>query len=208
MIQASAQATRFFLVRHGQTEWNRQERFRGQADMPLNETGREQARRVAERLVGMSIAAIYSSRLQRATQTAQPLAEALHLPIQTLEGLLDIDYGTWEGLSPEEVAERDPERYRQWLTTPQTVTFPDGEGLADVRHRAMTAIHSLAEQHVGQAIVLVSHKIVNKVILCAVLGLTNEAIWRIEQETGAINVFDAQDGRFVVSRLNDTCHLG
>lgn len=207
MMQGSTQTTRFFLVRHGQTEWNRQERFRGQADIPLNETGREQARRVAERLAGMSITAIYASRLQRAIQTAQPLAEALNLPIQTLDGLLDINYGTWEGLSPEEVAERDPARYRQWLAAPHTVTFPDGEGLDAVRHRAMTTIHGLAEQHTGQAIVLVSHKIVNKVILCAVLGLTNGSIWRIEQDTGAINVFEWQDGQFIVSRLNDTCHL-
>jgi len=200
-------STRFILVRHGQTEWNLVERYRGRADIALNDTGREQARRIAQRLVGEPIVAVYAGPLRRTLATAEPIAAAKGLSVQLLTGLIDIDFGVWQGLTPDEVAVRYPGDYDLWLNQPDQVHFPGGESLRQVRDRAMSAVRALAEKYAGETVVLVSHKIVNKVILCAVLGLSEGAIWRIEQDNAAINRFEFQDGAWLVQSLNDTCHL-
>ncbi len=102
--------TKFILIRHGQTEWNQgAERFRGRADLPLNETGHAQAQKVAARLAQEKIAAIYASPLQRTLATARPLAEKLHLEIQPHPGLLDIDVGAFEGMTIDEARQAFPE---------------------------------------------------------------------------------------------------
>jgi len=199
--------TRFLLIRHGQTEWNRVERFRGRADIGLNETGIEQAHKLARRLAEEPISALYSSPLRRALQTAQPIARALGLSVQPLEGLLDIDYGAWQGLTPQEAAQRFPALYRLWLEEPHRVRFPQGESLSQVRRRCLAAVEELALKHQGQTVALVSHKIVNKVLLCAILGLGEAHIWRIEQDNGCINSFEKGESGFRILFLNDTSHL-
>lgn len=199
--------TRFILVRHGQTEWNLVERYRGRADIALNDTGREQARRLAERLAGEPIAAVYAGPLQRTLATAEPIAAAKGLWVQSLRALIDIDFGAWQGLTGAEAEARYPALYGLWLNRPGEVRFPEGESLGEVRRRAMAAVRDLARRHQGETVVLVSHKIVNKVILCAVLGLSNHAIWRIDQDNGAINRFEFEGGRWMVRTINDVCHL-
>ena len=103
--------TRFILVRHGQTEWNRVERVRGRADLSLDETGKRQAEAAALRPKGEQIAAIYSSPLRRALQTAEPIAKQLKLTVQPLQGLIDIDFGSWQGLSAEEATGQDSQLF-------------------------------------------------------------------------------------------------
>lgn len=95
-----------------------------------------------------------------------------------------------------------------WHQVPQTVQFPDGESLADVRGRVWPAVQELAGRHAGQTVALVGHKVVNRVLLCAVLGMHNGHFWQLEQATGCLNVFECRDGVFVLVTLNDTCHLG
>lgn len=201
--------TRFILVRHGQTAWNEPERFRGREDLPLNELGCRQAEAVAQRIAQdwPDVVAVYTSPLQRTTQTAAAIACALDLTSQPLEALLDLDYGAWQGLSHQEAAERHPELYNAWHQVPQTVQFPNGESLADVRGRVWPAVQVLARQHAGQTVVLVGHQVVNRVLLCAVLGMHTGNFWQLEQATGCLNVFEDRDGLFVLVQLNDTCHL-
>ncbi len=199
--------TRVILVRHGQTEWNRVERFRGRVDLALNQTGLAQARALAERLADWPIAAIYSSPLRRAVQTAQPVAERLGLTVQLLPGIVDINYGDWQAKTPAQVAEAYPDLYRRWLEEPHLVRFPNGESLDEVRDRAMAALREVVARHDGQAILLVAHQVVNRVLVCAMLGLDNSHFWRIRQDNGCINVFDHQDGLFTAVLINDTCHL-
>jgi len=200
--------TRFVLVRHGQTEWNRVERFRGRADIPLNETGLAQAKALAHRLAGIRcswpLAAVYSSPLQRTMDTAKAIAREFGLEVKPLEGLLDIDYGAFQGLTPEEAEERYPDIYRQWLREPHLVHFPQGESLAQLRERVWESLPELAESHQGETVVLVGHKIMNKVLLCAILGLDNSHIWQIGQDEAALNVFEWPS---YLTLLNDTCHL-
>lgn len=200
--------TRVILVRHGQTEWNRVERFRGHADVPLNETGLKQAeatgRRVAEKWKPI---AVYSSPLSRAVKTAEAIAKHFDLKVQIHPGLADIDYGDWQGLSPDEVRERWAEMLDKWYTAPQLAVIPNGETLAALRERALKTVNELAKCHAGETILLLGHTVINRVILLGVLGLENERFWRIKQEPCAINLFDMEDGDYTLVSLNDTCHL-
>ena len=200
--------THFILVRHGQTEWNRVERFRGRADVPLNETGLAQAdataRKIAER---WHPEAVYSSPLSRALKTAQPIAQPFDLRVQTHPGLADIDYGEWQGLTPDEVKERWPDLHHTWYHAPQNARIPDGETLQDLRNRGMAMVNELAAKHARQTVVLVGHTVINRIILLGILGLGNDRFWKLKQDTCAVNVFDAEDGDFTLVSLNDTSHL-
>ncbi len=200
--------TRIILVRHGQTAWNKVERIRGQVDIPLDETGLAQAMATAERVAqDWQPSVVVSSPLRRAVQTAEMIGRRLGQDVLPEPGLLDINFGEWQGLSPTEAAERWPEMATAWLTAPQSVLFPRGESLELVRQRSMAALHSLIERNSGGEIVAVAHTVVNRVVMCAVLGLDNSHYWRIGQDTCAINVFRWQSDVFYVDALNDTCHL-
>lgn len=199
--------TRFLLVRHGQTEWNRIERFRGHADLPLNETGLAQAKQVAARLAGEKIAALYSSPLQRALQTAQPMADGNHLVIQKHAGLLDIDFGALEGMTVEDARQAFPEVIDKWLTAPGHVKFPKGDSFRTLRTRIETMLDEIAAKHDGETVALVSHKVVCGAMLCFVLGLGGDSLWRIQQDNACLNRFEKRDGGWLVTLMNDTSHL-
>ncbi len=205
--------TRIILVRHGQTAWNvgassaEGERFRGRVDLPLNERGHAQAQALAERLADEPIAAIYASPLQRAMETAEPTARRLGLTVHPLEGIMDINYGDWQEHPHSEVARLYPALYRQWLQEPHLVQIPGGESLREVRDRAMAALHQVMAHHGDQAILAAAHQVVNKVLVCAMLGLDNSHFWRIRQDNGCLNIFDYQEGVFTTLLINDTCHL-
>jgi len=199
--------TALYIVRHGQTAWNREEVFRGRADIPLNETGRKEALLAGQYLRGVSIDAIYSSPLSRALETAEAIARHQDKKVQILEGLIDIEFGQWQGLSHEVVRERYGELYRQWKDTPHLVRFPGGESLEEVRERALKAIHGVVRDHAGETLAMVSHRVVNKIVICGLLGLDNSHFWEIGQDTGCINVLEFGEG-FTLRCLNDTSHLG
>jgi probable phosphoglycerate mutase len=151
--------------------------------------------------------AIYSSPLARAVKTAEAVAWHFGLSVQVHPGLIDIDYGEWQGLTPDEARERWPEAVDAWYNAPQTAHIPGGETLDDLRARGHKTVNELSMLHRGQTIVLVSHTVINRIILLGVLGLGNDHFWRLRQDTCAINVFDAEGGVFTIVRLNDTCHL-
>lgn len=197
------------VVRHGRTAWNREVRFRGRMDLPLDQVGRAQAEAAADAVAARwpGVAAVYSSPLLRARQTARPIAEALGQTVRPDEGLLDIDYGAWTGLSPAEAEQQDGARYHRWLAAPQQVTFPEGESLSDVQGRLVDLLRTLSRAHAGGQVVLVGHLVVNRVLFCTLLGLSLAAFWRIGQETAAINRARYADGTGQVLAWNDTCHL-
>lgn len=198
---------RIILVRHGQTEWNRVGRFRGRATLDLNEVGIRQAEATAEKLWQWSPIAIFSSPLPRAVTTAQILARQLGLEVKLLPGLIDIDYGQWQGLSPEEVAVRDSSLYRLWLESPHLVTFPGGESLTQVRERAVACVDNLIQNYSGKTVVIVSHKGVCQILILHFLGLDNSYFWRVTQDVSTINLLEIRDDITVALCINDTCHL-
>jgi len=199
--------TDILLVRHGQTEWNRVVRFRGRTDLGLDQVGWTQARALARRLANWPIKAIYTSPLRRARQTAEPLARQLGLSIQPTEGLLDIDYGRWQGRTPEEVAQAEPRLYQLWLEEPQRVQIPGGESLSLVQQRVRLTMEEVVARHPDEMVLLIGHQVVNKVLICSLLGLDLASFWRIGQDTACLNRFRYHDGLYDVLLLNDTCHL-
>ena len=199
--------TSIYLVRHGQTAWNKEEIFRGRTDIPLDETGLKQAELVGQYFKGMEIQAIYSSSLSRAWQTALKVAQFHDLKVQPLQGIIDMSFGNWEGRPHREIRESDKETYRQWVETPHLVRLPGGESLDDVRKRAMAAIEEVIRNHPEKTLVLVSHRVVCKVLICAILDLDNSHFWQITQDTTAINLIQHRNGKYILSLMNETCHL-
>jgi broad specificity phosphatase PhoE len=122
-------------------------------------------------------------------------------------GLIDIDYGDWQALTPDEVRSQWPEMIDAWYNTPHLAFIPGGETLGELRVRAMRTVNDLASRHAGQTIVLVGHTVINRVILLGVLGLGNERFWHLRQEPCAINLFEVDGGDYTLVSLNDTCHL-
>jgi broad specificity phosphatase PhoE len=200
--------TQLILVRHGQTTWNKVERVRGQVEIPLDEVGLAQAEATGRRIAAeWHPAAVYCSPLIRAVQTAQAIARCCRLDVQPTDGLNDLNFGQWQGLSPAEIQSRWPAMAKSWLSVPHTVTFPGGESLAILRDRAMSAVQHIIQVRGQQDVVLVAHTVVNRVILLAMLGLDNSHYWRIGQDTCAVNAIRWDSGAFYIESLNDTCHL-
>ena len=199
---------RLLLVRHGQTEWNREQRFRGQAEVPLDETGRWQAQVTAQYIAARwPLTAVYCSPMGRARQTAEAIAEVQGLEVHPLDGLLDLNFGEWQGLPVAEVRARHPDILEAWFTAPHTVRFPGGEGLDEVRQRSTAALQSVASRHPDQTVALVAHTVVNQVLLCAVLGLGNDHFWHVAQDTCAVNLIEWDGRQHRLVMMNDTSHL-
>ena len=146
--------TRILLARHGETDWNRVGRWQGHADPPLNDAGRGQAAELAERLAGDGIAAIYSSDLMRASQTARVVADRLGLAVIEDAGLREIDVGSWSGLTRAEVEQRFPEGYARWL---RGDIGHDGETREELSERVVGAVERIAAAHPGDTILAVTH---------------------------------------------------
>ena len=199
--------TQIILVRHGRTPWNKDKIFRGTVDIPLDEVGKQEASLAGEWLKGETIQAAYASPLSRAMVTARAIAQHHGVPVQELPGLIDINYGDWQGVPLAEVKVKYVDLYRQWETAPQTVRFPNGETLDEVRARALAAVDEVMTLNPDKTILLAAHRAVNKVLIAAFLGIDNSHYWRIGQDTTAINRFAGVRNTWHIQLVNDTCHL-
>lgn len=197
---------KLILARHGETAWNVEKVFRGRADVNLNEVGVKQAELLGRYLSNWELEAIYSSPLRRALDTANMVARYQKTAIAIAEGLTDLDYGEWQSLPEREVKRLHPALLNEWHSCPQKVKMPEGESLGDVRRRAVEVIDGVLARH-NQNVLLVSHRVVIKVLVCHLLGLDDSHFWNIRQDVCGITVFDYADGRFVLTRHNDTSHL-
>ena len=198
---------RIILVRHGETDWNTQQVFRGRVDVPLNKVGLAQAEAVGSSLHDSDIGALYSSPLSRALDTAHLLTKGRNIEIAREESFIDIDFGAWQGLSFQKVKGENTDLYTTWLRAPHKVTFPGGESLEDVNVRCTNALVKIVENNPGRTVAIVSHRVVNKVLLCSVIGLDLSHFWYIRQDTCAVNSFEYNDCNYYLTLLNDTCHL-
>jgi len=198
--------TGIILARHGQTEWNVEEVFRGRIDVELDKTGIKQAELLAEYLSNRKIDAVYSSPLKRASKTAEVIASYHKLEVEITPGLIDFDYGKWQGLPHQEVKYKYGELYAEWTNNPHRVKMPAGESLDDVQRRATGVVDEVIAGHEG-TVVLVSHRVVNKVLICALLGLDNSHFWNVKQDTCGITTFTHENGRFTLTEHNNTSYL-
>ena len=147
--------TTILLARHGETDWNREYRFQGHADPPLNETGRRQAAELAAALAREQLAAVYSSPLRRALETAEILAAPHGLEPVTVEALQEVDVGSWQGLTRTELGELAPDQLARWLDGGQG--WEDGETYEQMAKRVVPALLALAAAHDGGRILAVTH---------------------------------------------------
>lgn len=198
--------TEIILVRHGETEWNAQEVFRGRIDIELNRTGVKQAELLAEYLGKRSLTAILSSPLQRAAKTAKLIAGYHEPDVEIASGLIDMDFGEWQSLPLHDVKDRYQELYTEWISHPDQVRIPSGESLDDVRQRAKKLVDDVIAKYEG-TVALVSHRVVNKVLICALLGLDNSRFWQIKQDTCGISTFYCDRGFFILTEHNNTTFL-
>lgn len=195
------------LVRHGQTEWNTVDRFRGRADIDLNDTGVKQAEATAARLGELAVTAVYTSPLKRAIRTAEAISTASHVQCVPLPELIDADYGLWQGLTLKEAEERDPEVFRLWYSNPEMVRFPGGESMEEIRQRASKTLDMLLAKHDTGYTVVVSHVAVCRLLTLHFLGLETSHFWNVTQDNCGISMFEVRGGMTVATALNDTCHL-
>lgn len=198
--------TELILARHGETLWNVGKVFRGRVDVNLDEVGIKQAELLGKYLSKWELEAIYSSPLKRALDTANIVARYQKVAVRVAEGLTDFDYGQWQSLPEQEVKRLYPDILNEWHNNPHKVIMPAGESLEDVRRRAVEAVNDVLSRHQGN-VLLVSHRVVIKVLICYLLGLDNSHFWNIRQDVCGITIFDYLDGHFVLTRHNDTSHL-
>jgi alpha-ribazole phosphatase len=183
-------ATRLFLVRHGEPDESMHGRCYGHLDVPLSAAGLRRGAALGEALRSHEIAAVYTSPLQRALDTARTVASAHGLEAIPREALSELDFGELEGRSHEEIASEHPELYRFWMEDPSTVRFPGGEGLSDLRARVLQEVAGIRERHEGQSVALVAHGGVVRVVLAEALELPDTAFFRLDQPYGALSVVD------------------
>ncbi|MEB3201104.1 MAG: histidine phosphatase family protein [Synechococcaceae cyanobacterium] len=212
-LPSAGPGPRLLLVRHGETDWNRQGRFQGQIDIPLNSNGLSQADAAGRFLAEVPLQKAFSSPMARPRQTAERiLASHPAVELSFDDGLVEIGHGLWEGQLESEIAATWPELLSDWKRAPHTVQMPDGETIHDVWQRALAAWNGIAGSlDPGETALVVAHDAVNKTILCALLGLGPEAIWAVKQGNGGVTVIDypsGGDGLPVISSLNLTGHLG
>jgi probable phosphoglycerate mutase len=200
--------TKIILVRHGHVEGISPERFRGRADLMLTPEGRRQAEATARRIhATWAPAAIYTSPLTRSRATAEAIGKPLGLSPTPVEGLIDIDYGEWQGLTPDEVRTRWPELLDSWRRAPDWAAIPGGETLQDVLTRTVSALRDVIRRHPRDTVVLVGHDSVNRSLLLHMLELPLSRYWRLGQGPCAINEIDYSQEGFVVLSMNETYHL-
>jgi alpha-ribazole phosphatase/probable phosphoglycerate mutase len=205
---------RLYLVRHGITDWNQAMRMQGHSDIPLNDEGRGQAKRIAARLASLDlpIEAIWSSDLSRARQTAETIAAPFDLPVKVTPLLREIMLGDWEGLNQEEIEARgDGELLRQYRGSPAGARPPGGETLAQTWERMMQARSEIGEAHPEGNIVVVGHGGSLRALLCAALDAPVASMIRFSLENASLSVLEqtrtSESCIWRVRCVNDTAHL-
>jgi len=202
--------TAIYLIRHGQTEWNREEIFRGRADVPLDDLGRRQAEALGRAFVkqGIEKPLFISSPLKRARETADTAAGFLGVTeLKTDKAFIDLSFGEWEGRSVTDVQKEYPVLYRSWLEHPENVIFPGGEQLDEAADRAEEGLYRVANANRGKDVVIVTHRVISKVLLCRILSAGIKAFWKLRQDTACLNELNYNGTGFVLVKMNDTCHL-
>jgi broad specificity phosphatase PhoE len=191
--------TRLIIVRHAEPDAMRG-RIYGRLDPPLSPTGRAQAERVALCLRPVPLDAVYASPLRRARETAGFLVRERGIEMAIHPGLVDIDFGEWEGRRFDELERSDPELYRSWMTQPTRTRFPGGENFGELQARVLAAVGEIPRETASAA--LVAHAGVNRVILGSVLGLADDAIFRLDQPLAAVSVVDWIEEAPIVRAVN------
>ncbi|AIS52435.1 phosphoserine phosphatase 1 [Thermoanaerobacter kivui] len=200
--------TRLYIARHGQSEWNLENKIQGIQDTNLTETGIRQAQLLAKRLKSEKIDCIYSSDLKRAHETAQIIAQEFGLEVKKIPELREMSFGVWEGLTAEEINKLYKEIYQLWRINPDKAVIEKAETLKEVQKRILIETYNIIEENRGKNILIVSHGTSIKALILGILGIDLSFYPKIRLDNTSLNIIDIkEDGKAVLVLLNDTCHL-
>ena len=197
-----------YIIRHGQTDFSRENRFSGAIDPPLNEVGARMAEAFGAHYAKLKWDAIYASPRLRTRQTANALAHRIHRDVLVDEGLAEIAYGDWESLRHEDVKEQFPEAYAYWSADPASRGTPGGETAFLVAARAAPVIERIKREHPIGRVLVVSHKATIRILTCALLGMDVRLFRdRIAQQVAAVTRFELRKNGPILTLLGDVGHL-
>jgi len=201
-------STRIFLIRHGATVLTAEDRFAGSTDVELSDEGREQVRRLALRLSGENIAAVYASPLGRTVETASILAEPHELPVQKCDGMREISHGHWEQMTRAEVEKEYPAEASAWNEDPYTFAPTGGESGLAVTARALPALIEIVRKHPSSKVIIASHKATIRLLISSLMGFDPRRFRdNLDQSPAALNIIDFKDPvRARLTLFNDTSH--
>ena len=200
---------RIFLVRHGETDWNKLHRFQGRVNIPLNQEGKDHARALGLALKDESLTAIYSSPLVRAIETARLIKE-FHpsTPFFEEEGLVEMNLGEFDGMEVGDWVAQYQDFFNTWRSTPGSLRMPGGENLQEVQRRAVDALERITEFYpFGSTLLLCSHNFVNRTLLCYASGMPLDRFRDFQQDPAALNVLYKRRGQLWAEVVNDVSHL-
>ncbi|MEA2638163.1 MAG: hypothetical protein QOE18_1220 [Chloroflexota bacterium] len=187
-------ACRLYLIRHGTTTLNVENRYRGRRDIPLDAQGYQDAVDAARRLSGAGLTSVYTGPLRRTIATAQIIADEHRVPdLRILHGLNNVDYGAWEGMTAEEAGIYDPEAFNLYQSSPRLAICPQGERLMDAQRRMLEAVHLIGERHPGESVAAVTHAVMIRLVLMELTG-GDGGSWRAPVRRGSVTEFRIDDG--------------
>jgi len=197
---------RLILIRHGETDYSSQSRYCGFSNPPLNNKGIWQSKKLAAKLKEVRIDKVYSSDLIRAYETAKIIFG--DNSIEKTMDLREMNFGLFEGLKYEQIIEKYPELYIDWIDNPEKVKTPNGEGLVALNKRVEKRLSFILSQHKGKTLAVVTHSGPIRVVLCKALKFELKMFRQIEQELGALNIIDyAEESPPMVVKMNDISHF-
>jgi phosphoserine phosphatase len=199
--------TRLFLIRHGETQANIEQRYQGQGESHLSELGIEEAEELSKFLSSENLSAIYSSTLSRSYETGRIIAKPHKLDVTKIDGLKERHYGVWEDMKFDEIRDKYPDIYSRWLIDPAKTIIPEAETLEAMQMRGVAAIEKLIEKHKGKTFCVVGHGGLNRGILFHYMNIDLNNFWRIRQDNTCINIIEL-DKAPIITLLNSTTHLG
>ena len=201
-------ANTFYIVRHGQTNWNILGKTQGHGNSDLTAKGIEQAEELAKSMSeNYNIDYIFSSDLGRAVQTAEILGNSLNIEVEKTEALREMGFGKWEGLLIDEIKMNYADIYNTWRNEPHLVEIPEGETLHIIKDRVDNFINELNKKYDNKHILLVTHSVTVRVMLLSFLNSGMENIYRIKQDNTALNIVEYRDYGPVIIKMNDTTHI-
>lgn len=181
---------RLYLVRHGTTTMNVENRYRGRRDVPLDAQGYQDAVDAARRLSGVGLTAVYTGPLRRTIATAQIIADESRVPdLRIVHGLNNVDYGLWEGLTAEEARRQDSEAFELYRAAPSRAACPLGEKLTDAQDRMIDALQLIGQRHPGETVVAITHAVMIRLAVARLHSIDDET-WRIPVGRGSLTRFE------------------
>ncbi|MCR4432026.1 MAG: alpha-ribazole phosphatase [Tepidanaerobacteraceae bacterium] len=205
--------SRFYLIRHGETLWNKEFKYQGQSDIPLSDTGRLQALKLSERLKAQKIDGVYSSDLQRAMETARIISVPHELEVFPAREMRELSFGKWEGCTFDEINEKWPGEMERWRKDPYNERPEGGENLSELCERVSIFLKAAANKHPEKNILIVTHAGPIRALLSVILNLHYDLFWKFKISNASITVVEydgkeelARSSAYVVA-VNDTYHL-